>query len=219
MAAGLITATFAFAQGGSPQDPSLQAAIGKVLNVQGAVTIERSALVAVQASLAGRNTPKAGDFVYRGDVVQTGADGKVDLVFSDGTAFNVLKNARIELNEFVYDPNSKTNTAALSITSGTLTFVAGQVAKTGSMTLKTPVGTMGIRGTTPRVEIRDDGSVKFSTLVEEGAPAATPAPGGVPGAAPPATRQRRASTPPSPRQDEAYDRFLRDRPPPICRNC
>jgi hypothetical protein len=27
---------------------------------------------------------------------------------------------------------------------------------------------MGIRGTTPRVEISDDGSVKFSTLIEEG---------------------------------------------------
>jgi len=26
---------------------------------------------------------------------------------------------------------------------------------------------MGIRGTTPRVEIADDGSVKFSTLIEE----------------------------------------------------
>jgi hypothetical protein len=27
---------------------------------------------------------------------------------------------------------------------------------------------MGIRGTTPRVEISEDGTVKFSTLIEEG---------------------------------------------------
>jgi hypothetical protein len=41
---------------------------------------------------------------------------------------------------------------------------------------------MGIRGTTPRVEIAEDGSVKFSTLIEESrdrvnrgaAPAAAP---------------------------------------------
>jgi hypothetical protein len=220
MAVGLIGTTFAFAQSGPPQAPSLQAEIGKILNVQGAVTIERSALVAVQASFAGRNAPKPGDFVYRGDVVQTGADGKVDLVFSDGTAFNVLKNARIELNEFVYDPSSTTNTASLSVTKGTLTFVAGQIAKSGSMTLKTPVGTMGIRGTTPRVEIMDDGSVKFSTLVEEGHPGATPAPGGgaAPGVVPAAPRQRRAATPLSPQQNEAYDRFLQNRPR-ICKNC
>jgi hypothetical protein len=218
MAVGLIGTTFAFAQSGPPQDSSLQAAIGKVLDVQGTVTIEHIALVVVQASVAGRTSPKSGDFVYRGDVVQTGADGKVDLVFSDGTTFNVSKNARIELNEFVYDPNSRSNTASLSITKGTLTFVAGQVAKSGSMVLKTPVGTMGIRGTTPRVEIMDDGSVKFSTLVEEGAPAAAPAPGRVPGVAPTAPRQRRASVPSSPQQDEAYDRFLRYRPQ-ICKNC
>ena len=183
------------------------------------MTIERTALVAVQASAAARGAAKAGDFVYRGDVVQTGADGKIDLVLSDGTAFNVLKNARIELNEFIYDPNSQTNTASLSVTKGTLTFVAGLVAKSGSMTVKTPVGTMGIRGTIPRVEIMDDGSVKFSTLVEEGHPGAAPAPGGaVPGVAPAPPRQRRAAAPLSPQQDEAYDRFLQNRPR-ICKNC
>jgi len=45
--------------------------------------------------------------------------------------------------------------------------VAGEVAHTGSMKVNTPIGTMGIRGTAPRVEILNDGSVKFSTLVEE----------------------------------------------------
>ena len=35
------------------------------------------------------------------------------------------------------------------------------------MKVATPVGTMGIRGTAPHVEILDDGSVKFSTLIEE----------------------------------------------------
>jgi hypothetical protein len=36
------------------------------------------------------------------------------------------------------------------------------------MKVDTPVATMGIRGTTPRVEISDDGTVRFSTLIEEG---------------------------------------------------
>ena len=46
--------------------------------------------------------------------------------------------------------------------------IAGKVAKTGDMKVDTPVATMGIRGTTPRVEISEDGTVKFSTLIEEG---------------------------------------------------
>ena len=36
------------------------------------------------------------------------------------------------------------------------------------MKIDTPVATMGIRGTTPHVEISDIGTVKFSTLIEEG---------------------------------------------------
>ena len=106
--------------------------------------------------------------VYQGDVVQTGADGRVGINFTDGTSFNLTSNARMALNEFVYDPNGKSNSTLFSLTKGTFTFVAGKIAKTGDMKIDTPVATMGIRGTTPHVEVLDDGTVKFSTLVEEG---------------------------------------------------
>jgi len=72
------------------------------------------------------------------------------------------------MTEFVYDPNSKSNATLLSLTKGTFTFVAGKIAKSGDMKVDTPVATMGIRGTTPHVEISDDGTVRFSTLLEEG---------------------------------------------------
>jgi hypothetical protein len=72
------------------------------------------------------------------------------------------------LTEFVYDPNGNSNSSLLSLTKGTFTFVAGKIAKSGDMKIDTPVATMGIRGTTPRIEISDDGTVKFATLIEEG---------------------------------------------------
>jgi HAD superfamily hydrolase (TIGR01662 family) len=56
------------------------------------------------------------------------------------------------LNEFVYDPNGKSNSTLFSLSKGTFTFIAGKVAKTGDMKIDTPVATMGIRGTTPHVE-------------------------------------------------------------------
>ncbi len=125
--------------------------------------------VVLQARLAvGSDKTKIGDPVYKGDVVQTGADGTIGITFTDGTAFNLSSNARMVLNEFVYDPNGKSNSTLISLTKGTFTFFAGKVAKTGDMKIETPVATMGIRGTTPHVEIRDDGTVSFSTLVEEG---------------------------------------------------
>jgi len=95
-------------------------------------------------------------------------DNRIAPYFTDGTAFDLSPNARMVMNEFIYDPNSKSNSSLLSLTKGTFTFVAGKVAKSGDMKVNTPVATMGIRGTTPRVEIAEDGSVKFSTLIEEG---------------------------------------------------
>ena len=141
--------------------------IGKVAKLTGSVTIEHSTEVVVQAS-ASSSTTKIGDPVYRGDVVLTGADSTVGITFTDGTAFNLASNARIVLTEFVYDPNGKSNSTFFSLTKGTFTFVAGKVAKTGDMKIDTPVATMGIRGTTPHVVISDDGTVRLSTLIEEG---------------------------------------------------
>jgi hypothetical protein len=142
--------------------------IGKIVTATGSVAIERAGAVVVQANLAGEAGAKVGDLVYQGDVVKTGADGRLGINFTDGSSFNLSSNARMALNEFVYDPNGKSNSTMFNLTKGTFTFVAGNVAKTGDMKVDTPVATMGIRGTTPRVEISDDGSVKFSTLIEEG---------------------------------------------------
>ena len=147
--------------------PKPDAPIGKVISVTGTATIEHAVAVVLQANLAsGTQSAKAGDSVYQGDIVQTGADGKIALAFTDGTAFNLSSNGRMVLNEFIYNPNSTSNSTFFSLAKGNFTFVAGKVAKTGNMQFDTPVATMGIRGTTPNVDIADDGTVRFSTLVE-----------------------------------------------------
>jgi hypothetical protein len=161
------------AQAQTAAQPAVQDApsnpIGKVISATGSVTIEHVNAVVVQATLpAQAGQTKVGDPVYQGDVVRTGADGRVGINFTDGTSFNLSNNANMALNEFVYDPNGKSNSTLFNLSKGTFTFVAGKIAKTGDMKIDTPVATMGIRGTTPHVEISDDGTVKFSTLLEEG---------------------------------------------------
>jgi hypothetical protein len=216
----VLTAASAVAQNVSAPAPpgGLEAPIGKVITVAGAVTIEHAVTVVLQANLPGGTAQaKTGDFVFRGDVVQTGRDGKLSITFSDGSAFNLSSNARMVLDSFVFDPNGKSNSSLISLTKGTLTFVAGSVASTGDMKVDTPVGTMGIRGTTPRIEIADDGSVKFSTLVE-GKRDAAPA-GNTPRIVP---RQRQALNPRptkmSPEQAASYNRLLQF-DTRICRGC
>jgi hypothetical protein len=143
--------------------------IGKVVTTTGSVAIEHAGAVVVQANVSGEaGQVKVGDLVYLGDVVRTGADGRLGINFADGTSFNLSSNARMALTEFVYDPNGKSNSTLFSVTSGTFTFMAGKIAKTGDMKIDTPVATMGIRGTTPHIEVSDDGTVRFSTLIEEG---------------------------------------------------
>jgi hypothetical protein len=143
--------------------------IGKVVALSGSVTITHAGAVVVQANASTQaGGAKVGDLVYQGDLVQTGADGKVGINFSDGSSFNLSRNARMTLDEYVYDPKGASNSTLFNLSRGTFTFVAGNIAKSGDMKVDTPVATMGIRGTTPHIEIADDGSVRFSTLVEEG---------------------------------------------------
>lgn len=164
-----LSANLAWAQSGAkgPADIDVNP-IGKVITVTGAAHIEHPAAILAQANLAGSaNAPsKVGDLVYRGDIVQTGPDSALSVTFADGSSFNVSGNAKMEVNDFVYDPNGHSNSSLMSLSKGTFTFIAGNIAHTGSMKVDTPVGTMGIRGTAPRVEIREDGTVRFSTLVE-----------------------------------------------------
>ena len=173
--------------------------IGKVVVATGSVSIERASATVVQANVAGQaDQTKVGDLVYQGDVVKTGADGRIGINFADGSSFNLSSNARMALDEFVYDPNGKSNSTFFSLTNGTMTFVAGSIAKTGDMKVDTPVATMGIRGTTPHVEISNDGAVKFSTLIEEGKGKLAKKPGPV-----------------APQRAEQQDKFK----PNICRGC
>jgi hypothetical protein len=159
------------AQDDSPRRAVLDSSskpIGKVAATNGPVIIEHAGAAIVQANVAGESIQtKIGDPVYLGDVVRTGADGRVGINFVDGTSFNLSSNARMTLDEYVYDPGGKSNSTIFNLTRGTFVFVAGQVAKTGNMRIETPVATMGVRGTTPHVEISDDGSTRFSTLIEE----------------------------------------------------
>ncbi|WOH65851.1 VCBS domain-containing protein [Bradyrhizobium sp. BWA-3-5] len=114
-----------------------------------------------------------GDTVHKGDVVQSGSDSTLGITFIDGTVFGLASNARMVLNEMIYDPDGSDNKSLLSLVQGTISFVAGATAKKGDMKVDTPVATMGIRGTAVLVEIDFEvpgqgvaPPAKFQVLVE-----------------------------------------------------
>ncbi|WGD52022.1 VCBS domain-containing protein [Bradyrhizobium sp. CB1650] len=118
--------------------------IGHVTKLAGSATAVRNGVSIILNN---------GDNVEKGDVVSTGADSTLGITFIDGTVFGLSSNARMVLNEMVYDPNGSNNSSLLSLVAGTITFVAGETAKHGDMKIDTPVATMGIRGTAVLTQI------------------------------------------------------------------
>lgn len=118
--------------------------IGHVTKLSGSATAVRNGVSVILNN---------GDNVEKGDVVSTGADSTLGITFIDGTVFGLSSNARMVLNEMVYDPNGSSNSSLLSLVAGTITFVAGETAKHGDMKIDTPVATMGIRGTAVLTQI------------------------------------------------------------------
>jgi FecR protein len=127
----LIAASFDPARAQSPAaENAISTPIGKIITATGSVNIEHGTAVVLQANIPpnGGET-KIGDSVYKGDVVSTGADSKLGIIFVDGTTFNISSNARMVLNEFVYDPKGSNNSTLISLTKGTFTFIAGKVLR------------------------------------------------------------------------------------------
>jgi hypothetical protein len=89
---------------------------------------------------------KIGIDVQANEVVTTHANDRAHLVFLDGSSLTVGPNARLTVDKFVYDPNSKTGELALTATQGVFRLVGGKISKTNPITINTPSGTIGIRG-------------------------------------------------------------------------
>jgi FecR protein len=133
-------------QANSNQDANDQ--VGQVATLQGIATVTRG-----NAAPSGLNVS---DAIYKKDVLQTGANSSLGVTFDDETTFSLTANARIVVNEFIYEEGGKGNTAVFNIARGTVAFIASQVAKTGDMKISTPITTLGIRGTTGVVDVPDN---------------------------------------------------------------
>jgi VCBS repeat-containing protein len=138
--------------------------IGHVTKLTGSATVVRNGVSIILNN---------GDNVHQGDVVQTGSSSSLGITFIDGSVFGLASNAKMVLNEMVYDPNGSSNSSLVSLVQGTISFVAGATAKHGDMKVDTPVATMGIRGTAVLVEIEFDVTqpgnappARFQVLVE-----------------------------------------------------
>jgi len=134
---------------------SFASIIGDVILHEGNANIERT---------DGEDVDAKKDLdIFQYDTVKTGK-GKVAIGFIDDTRVDVTQHSKLIIDEFVYDPNTKTGSLSLKAALGTVRYASGQIAKTSptNVQIKTPTATIGVRGTDFSMTIDEVGS---STII------------------------------------------------------
>lgn len=147
-----------YAQNGSLNDAT---PIGALEEVSGTVTITRTDGTVVTGTVG---TP-----IYEGDVVETSGEGAANIVFIDETSFAISENARMAIDEYVFDPETESGSQNFSVLRGMFVFTSGLIGRDDpdDVEIDTPVGSIGIRGTIIAGDI--DPSGESSITVIEGA--------------------------------------------------
>jgi len=121
--------------------PSAWASAGKVLMAVGDTS---------RVDAAGlRGALKKGDLVNSGDTLLTGADSRLQWRSNDGGLFALRPNTEFKVDEYQYDAGKSSGRSFFSLAKGGFRTLSGKIGKKrhADYRVKTPVATLGIRGT------------------------------------------------------------------------
>jgi hypothetical protein len=113
--------------------------IGKIAEHKGSSTIQRE---------AEKYTGEVGLGLEMNDRIVTGK-GSMRMDFIDDTRVDVTEHSRMTIDEFIYDPNTKTGALSMKATLGAVRYASGQIAKNSRqrVNIRTPSATINVRGT------------------------------------------------------------------------
>ncbi len=139
-----------------PTSAAADNSIGQVASMTGSASVTRGN--------AARAALKVADAIYAKDILQTDVNSSLGITFDDETTFSLSANARITVDSFVYQECGHGNLGSFNVATGTASFIASLVAKTGDMKIATPEATLGIRGTTGIVAVPPAGGADGQAL-------------------------------------------------------
>lgn len=122
--------------------------IGFVKNVIG----EASVSSAGNAAKAAVGTP-----VFTGSVLKTAAGASMGVTFRDETVMSFGPNTELTVDEYLYSPSQGKLKLGSKLSKGSMNYVSGVIAKLqpDAVSVKTPTGTIGVRGTNFLVKVED----------------------------------------------------------------
>jgi hypothetical protein len=87
--------------------------------------------------------------LMQGDVLVTGAGGRLGAILKDGTRFSMGPETELKIDRFLYDPAGSKFGLVLAMLRGIAVFISGKLSEFSpeSVRVETPVGIVGLRGT------------------------------------------------------------------------
>jgi hypothetical protein len=95
-----------------------------------------------------RDLAAAGDVLFL-DRIETGDAARMEATLADSTKVTLGEHGRLVIDKFVYNPDKQGGALSIRV-NGAFLFVGGKIEGPtgGNVAIKTPVGTLGVRGTT-----------------------------------------------------------------------
>lgn len=93
--------------------------------------------------------------VFLGSVLKTDKGGSMGITFKDNTRMSFGPETEITVDEYLYVPKQNHMRFAANMLKGTLNYVSGSIARAqpDAVSIRTPGGTIGVRGTQFLVKI------------------------------------------------------------------
>jgi hypothetical protein len=116
-------------------------AAGKFLFVFGKVDLEM---------VDGSSQPaKKGTTIYEGTVIRSHKTGKAQIKLVDGGFLAIRPNTHLKIDEYSFNQKGREDKGVVSLIKGTFRTISGAIAKENKekVVVKTPIATIGIRGT------------------------------------------------------------------------
>lgn len=132
---------------------SVLAQVGATTDVIGyvktAVPDAQIVSTASATSTASTVTAVPGSPIRRGNLLKTGAAGSMGVTFKDNTIISIGPDTEVSVDDYLYEPSKGDLKLGASIGKGTMQYVSGVIAKLKpeAVAIKTPTGTIGVRGT------------------------------------------------------------------------
>lgn len=122
----------------------------------GKTMIASGEVVAVSAENKEQRPLKRRSAVFANDIVSTGPASKTQMRMIDGSMIALKENTELIISQYKFNSGDQDNSAVLDLVKGGLRSITGAIkADNGQHKLKTPVGSIGIRGTHYQVEVLD----------------------------------------------------------------